>query len=63
MRGLGLPVASFWGGARGAVGLDGSQEHLVQFLEREAQAAPLNDVLDGQREKTSISVRSRGDPP
>lgn len=35
----------------------------MQFLEREAQAAPLNDVLDGQREKTSISVRSRGDPP
>lgn len=63
MGGLGLPAASLRGGARGAVGLDGSQDHLVQFLEWDAQVAPLDDVLDGQREKTSVRVSTGGGPP
>ena len=35
----------------------------MQLLEGEAQVAPLNDVLEGQREKTSVRVRNWGDPP
>ena len=35
----------------------------MQLLEGEAQVAPLNDVLEGQREKTSVRVRNCGDPP
>ena len=35
----------------------------MQLLEGEAQVAPLNDVLEGQREKTSVRVRNWDDPP
>lgn len=34
----------------------------MQFLEWDAQVAPLDDVLEGQREKTSVSSRNRSDP-
>lgn len=35
----------------------------MQFLERDAQAAPLDDVLDGESRKTSVRLRNKGYPP
>lgn len=35
----------------------------MQFLEWYAQVTPLDDVLDGQREKTSVSISNGGGLP